>query len=499
MHSLPNDMSMDSAHAVPGAAEAAVARQLRQLGLPGAEWTVPRPGPDGQPLLDAVVIGGGMYGVSCAAELWARGLRNILILERNPEGREGPWTTYARMPTLRSPKTLPGISLGTGALTFPAWYEATFGKAAWEALYKVPNAVWVDYIAWVRRTLALPMQSGVAVTALRPAADHVALDCEDGRTLYAKRVVVATGRAATGGWSLPAGVDPALLSTGRAAHTSQEIDFAALRGRRVAVIGAGASAWDNAATALEAGAASVEMFCRRLALPQVNKGRAHSNAGFAEGWMDLDDAQRWTLTTYLDSMPAPPPHETVLRTCRHPGFVIRFGTRITHAVPTAEGLSARISTGEEKAYDFLILGTGFRVDLMQEPLFAGLHEAIRLWGDCFVPPRPGAEHLLRMPYLGRHFELLEKPGHTLAGLERVHLFNAAGFLSVGNLSLDVPTLSAGGHWLAARVCQKLFAEEFDAVLGQLRRWEGEHELAPTPFYAPDFINRTGRAAETETP
>ena len=52
-----------------------------------------------------------------------------------------------------------------------------------------------------------------------------------------------------------------------ASHAAQPIDFASLRGKRVAVIGAGASAFDNAATALEAGAAEVHLFCRRARDP----------------------------------------------------------------------------------------------------------------------------------------------------------------------------------------------------------------------------------------
>ena len=54
-----------------------------------------------------------------------------------------------------------------------------------------------------------------------------------------------------------------------AAHAGEHIDFEALRGKRLAVIGGGASAWDNAATALERGAASAQMFVRRATLPHT--------------------------------------------------------------------------------------------------------------------------------------------------------------------------------------------------------------------------------------
>ena len=59
----------------------------------------------------------------------------------------------------------------------------------------------------------------------------------------------------------------AALPGARRAHTADPIDFAALRGKVVAVLGMGASSFDNAAGALEAGA-EVGLFCRR-AEPQV--------------------------------------------------------------------------------------------------------------------------------------------------------------------------------------------------------------------------------------
>ena len=57
------------------------------------------------------------------------------------------------------------------------------------------------------------------------------------------------GIAASGRWWMPPQVEA--LPRHLRAHTADPIDFAALRGKCVAVLGAGASAFDNAATALE--------------------------------------------------------------------------------------------------------------------------------------------------------------------------------------------------------------------------------------------------------
>ena len=64
------------------------------------------------------------------------------------------------------------------------------------------------------------------------------------------------------------------LSRQKAAYAgalaAAEIDFAALRGRDVVVLGAGASAMDNAATALEAGAARVDALCLARVAPEAD-------------------------------------------------------------------------------------------------------------------------------------------------------------------------------------------------------------------------------------
>ena len=57
------------------------------------------------------------------------------------------------------------------------------------------------------------------------------------------------------------------LPADRRAHTCEIIDFERLKGKTVAVLGVGASAMDNAAVALEHGAAELHVFCRRAAPP----------------------------------------------------------------------------------------------------------------------------------------------------------------------------------------------------------------------------------------
>ena len=75
---------------------------------------------------------------------------NVLVLDENPEGLEGPWVTYARMVTLRTNKALTGPDLGVPSLTFQAFYEAKYGDLAWEPLDKIPKEEWMAYLIWYR-------------------------------------------------------------------------------------------------------------------------------------------------------------------------------------------------------------------------------------------------------------------------------------------------------------------------------------------------------------
>jgi cation diffusion facilitator CzcD-associated flavoprotein CzcO len=457
-----------------------------------------RTGPDGRPLLDVLVVGAGMCGIAAAAGLMFKGVPNIRVLDQNPAGREGPWLTFARMETLRSPKHLPGPALGIPSLTFRAWYEALHGTDGWRALYKISRATWMDYLGWLQRVLRLPIDNDVTVTRLAPQGDAIAVTYREGagrdatgtRVLYARRVVLATGRGGAGGLHTPDVVDRALWPD-LAAHANTTIDFTRLAGRTIAVLGGGDAAWDSAATALESGALRVDMYARRPVLPQVNKGRGAALAGFFVGIGALDDADRWAHLVYRDDHAPPPPHETVLRTLRLPGFHVHLGTPVVAARRDGARVALRLGGTEDPAVaDFLIVATGFQIDLAACPELAALAPAIATWGDRHTPP-PALErpHLARYPYLGPGFELQPRTASDPAALARIHLFNFGATASHGALTGEIPGIDIGAERLANAIVAAIFREDLDHMRRALDAF-AEPELEPTPFFSPQHLKGT---------
>src|SRR5690606_30035663 len=97
------------------ALEARIRQDREDLCVPAANWVPETTHEDGK-VLDVVIIGGGMCGLVAHHALLSGGMRNIAQFDRNPEGQEGPWVTYARMRTLRSPKQLTGPAFGYASL-----------------------------------------------------------------------------------------------------------------------------------------------------------------------------------------------------------------------------------------------------------------------------------------------------------------------------------------------------------------------------------------------
>ena len=441
------------------------------LGWPAKAW-IPALTRQGQRVHDVLIIGAGQAGLALHVALGQVGIRPVL-LDRAPLDMEGPWATTARMETLRSPKELTGPAMGIPSLSFRAWFIAQFGTAAWTALDKIPRLPWMDYLRWYRRVTAADVRNGHEVVAVRPQADgivEVDVRADGVTTTWAtRRLIVATGRDGLGGAQLPAfvqGIDKKYW-----AHSSDAMDYAQLAGQHVGVVGAGASAMDSAATALENGAASVDLLVRRTELPRINKSKGSGTPGLTHGQYLLPDDWKWRIRHYINAQQVPPPQGSTLRVSRHANAHFNLGCAVERVEPVGEKLHVHTTQGVF-VLDFLIVSTGFAIDWRLRPEFADIAPPVRLWGQRFTPEAGQADaELSASPDLGPLFEFQG----DLPGLQHIHCFCYPAALSHGTVSGDIPAISDGARKLAQGLAALFYQADIAQHFAQLQRY-AEPEL-----------------------
>ena len=456
---------------VPGglaALEARVRRDLALIAYPENEWVPPRTTAAGEPVLDVLIVGAGQGGQAIATGLLRERVSNILLIDRAPRGGEGPWRSYARMRTLRSWKTVTGPDLNVPSLTFQSWFEAQRGAEAFARLGKIDKGDWQDYLLWVRDTLELPVDNGVELVSIAPDGEYLRARVrgdEGEYELVARKVVLAMGIESCGRWWMPEHV--ARLPVRFRAHTADDIDFARLAGKRVAVLGAGASAFDNAATALEHGAAAVRLFCRRPELQRVQPYKAISYPGFLRHFGTLDDATRWQFASHLLEVREALPVETWSRCTQHANFHLHTGSDWESAVARGDTVAIRTPNGEFEA-EFLICGTGFVFDLAARAELVGMVEHAATWSDRYTPPAGDANPRLGgAPYLGPGQELTEKVPGMAPLLRHIHVFDFGATVSFGPSGSSINAMKFAVPRVVNAITRELFAADVDTHFQRL--------------------------------
>ncbi|NKC30078.1 NAD(P)-binding domain-containing protein [Roseomonas sp. BU-1] len=441
----------------------------------------------GAPVLDVLVVGGGQCGVVTAFALMRDRVRNLLVLDRAPYGREGPWQTYARMHNLRSWKDQSGPDLGVPSLTYQAWHEAQFGTAAWETLRYIPKELWNDYLLWLRRVVGVPVRNGVAAGRIGPATTDDGLPClrvdtSDG-PLHARKVVLATGQEGAGIWWMPDFV--AALPQALRAHSADPIDFAGLRGKVVAVLGAGASAFDNAAMALEAGAAAVHLFCRRAEPMVVQPYRWLTFAGFMRHIHEMPDEWRWRFMAHVLGLREGFPPDTYARVMAFPHFTLHVGRPWTGAQVGADGRAVVATPRGAVVADFLICGTGVRMDPALVPELAGCAHNIASWADRYTPPAEEANPRLgAFPYLAPDYSFTERVAGATPWIRDIHLFGIGTTMSFGPAGASINAMGIAVPRLAAGVTRGLFEAELPRHYAALRAYDvAQVEIDPSRLAA----------------
>lgn len=445
------------------ALEARVQADLAKTAHPEAPWLTPKLGADDRPALDVLVVGAGQSGLATAFGLMRSQVSNILVLDKTEEGQEGPWLTYARMHTLRSPKHFTGPDLDIPSLTYQSWHEARFGEEDWRKLDLIPRALWAEYLLWFRRVVDLPVRNGCEVVDIAPAAGGLLaakVRMSTGvDTLFARKIVLATGQEGMGDWIIPEPLRH--LPSSLCVHSAQPVDFTQLRGKQVAVIGAGASAFDNAAAALEAGAAEVHLFCRRAEIQVVQPYRWLTFRGFLRHFCDLDDAWRWRFMRAVLEMREGFPQATYDRCARHANFHLHEGAPVEAAKQVSDGVELQTPSGAFSA-DFLICATGIDMNFAGRPELQNCAGNIAAWADRYQPPADErSERLGRFPYLADDYALVERVAGETPWIADIHVFAIASTMSFGPSGSSINAMTTAVPKLVHGLTRSLFRTDIE--------------------------------------
>jgi len=229
---------------------------------------------------------------------------------------------------------------------------------------------YLGYVNWFQAQKGLAPRP-VTVTKLSRTGDSFRAGLENGDEIEAQNVVLAVGLRHFK--NIPAEYKT-LLPAGTFHHTADLVDFSALNGKRVLIIGGRQSAFEWAALLHEQGAREVHLTYR------------HDTPAFAPSewaWVnpilkDMVNNPAWfrtLLQTEKDAVAKRMWSEGRLK--MEPWLVKRITqetvhlhpqTFVTACAPTPAGLMVTLNDHSTLTVDHVILATGYKVDLAQIPM-----------------------------------------------------------------------------------------------------------------------------------
>jgi hypothetical protein len=388
---------------------------------------------------DIAVIGAGPYGLACSAYLRACGVEHVVFGSPMAAWREN-------MPAGMSLKS-DGFA---SSLHDPEnrWTLRQFcaerGLPYADLGLPVPLETFVAYGLHFQ-TQAVPHLDRRMVVHLTASHGRFSLHFDDGDEIQVKRVILATGINYFR--HIPAQLRH--LPDAALTHSSEHKDVSRLRGRKIAIIGRGASAVDLAALAHEAGA-EVQLVSRssRIDFHAPPRGSRslwvrlrYPTSGVGPGWWNLF---YWRAPGLFRRMPAQIRREHV-RTALGPApgwfvrnrvegkFPIHLGQSLAGATLKNSHVALHLTDADgessELKVDHIIAATGFQTDISR---LGFLDEAVKRK----IATSHGA------PLLSKNFE------SSLAGLYFVGMPSAPTFGPVMRFAV-------GSRYTADRLSQHL--------------------------------------------
>jgi thioredoxin reductase len=323
---------------------------------------------------EVVVLGAGPYGLSAAAHLLAAGVEPYVIGQSMAFWKENmPGKMF-----LRSKDEASNIAAPQKHLSFKA-YEKTLGRRISDP---VPIEDFVAYGDWFQKQVA-PNLDTRRVQNVSHDGGIFNLTFEDGDRIQAKSLILALGIGPF--YQRPEQF--AAIPQELAPHSAELNDFSRFRGKRVAVIGKGQSALEYAALMHET-QAQVEVITRAPALIfRPYAWRKHFFRKMTSGPLlplsyriipptDLGDwrTSRKMAHPELFQKQTREHQLFLINACARPigaywlqprlkGVRIRTSVTVTKAVVDGKGLKLDLSDGTVDRVDYVVLATGYKIDI----------------------------------------------------------------------------------------------------------------------------------------
>ena len=149
-----------------------------------------------------------------------------------------------------------------------------------------------------------------------------------------------------------------------------------------------------------------------------------------------------------------------------------------------KSVTASVSPRRSAAYDadFAIIGTGLIYDLKYRPEIAPYADKIATWADRLPEAARDPDPSLRnTPYLGPHYEYVEKAPGTLDWAGKVHNFTFAAILSSGVTAGLLSGLKYGIQRLVHGIVQGVFLESVDIMFESFANYSDPELVAPDEY------------------
>jgi hypothetical protein len=151
---------------------------------------------------------------------------------------------------------------------------------------------------------------------------------------------------------------------------------------------------------------------------------------------------------------------------------MHVGRPWTDARTTPGGRVAIATTRGEFAADFLICGTGVRMDYAAVPMLGEFHGNIARWSDRYAPLAEEAdERLGAFPYLAADYGFEERVAGATPWIRDIHLFGISTTMSFGPAGASINAMVYAVPRLAQGITRGLFAADLPRLWAEYRAYD----------------------------